>query len=139
MSHNLSVLWVDAGGGSTITLIRSVTSGASILSNLLLASNADFLNQWEGFVTVNPSPSPTAAPNQSVLTQASLVFRCADNSQVTLILPAPAAGAFLADGVTIDPTMIASIITAAIGQLVSQSGSPATAYLSGLLTSRRNP
>ena len=139
MSLNLSTLFVDAGGGSTITLIRSNLGGSGMLSALLAVSNADYLNHWEGHVAVNASPAPVAAVNQSVNTQASLVFLCADNSQVTFNIPAPKASIFLADGVTVDQTMITSLITACVGHLVSQSGSTATSYLSGLLTARRNP
>lgn len=139
MSDNRSVLWVDAGGGSTITLIRSTTGAAGIQSAILGVSNADWFNEWEGTANVNTSPAPTAAPNQSVLTQASLVFLCANGTQVTLQIPAPQAGIFLADGVTVDSTMITSLIAACVGTLVSSSASPATAYLSGLLTQRRNP
>ena len=139
MSINRSVLWVDAGGGSTISLIRSTTGGAGIESALLGVSNADWFNEWEGTNNVNLAPAPVAAPNQSVLTQASLVFLCADGSQVTLALPAPKASIFLADGVTVNAASIAALIAACVGTLVSQSGSTATAYLSGLLTSRRNP
>ena len=120
-------------------MVRSTAGAAGIQAQLLAVSNADFLNWWEGPVNINGAPAPTAAPNQNVNTQATLVFLCNDGTQVKLALPAPKAAIFLADGVTVNAASIAALIAACIGTLVSQSGGVAVSYLAGLLTERRNP
>lgn len=133
---NRSVLWVDAAGGSTISLIRAVTSAASIETELLAVSNADWFNEWEGTLNINLTPSPVAAEYQSVSQQATLVFLCADNTTARVNLIAPKLSIFMADGVTVDPTTITSLIAACVGTLLSATLSPAVAFQNGILGKR---
>lgn len=137
MALNRSIIWTDVGGNTTITLIRTVSGGATIQSNIQLVSNADFVNEWEGGLNVNPTPSPTNAQYPGVGTQATLIFACADGSSARLDIPSPMIGMFLPDGVTVDPSTIPSLIASCIGVLASTSLSHATAYQSGFL--RRRP
>ena len=136
MAENRSVLFVDGAGGSTITLIRTLTGGAAIQAALIAVSNADWFNEWEGTLNVNLAPSPTVAEYQSVSQQAALVFLCADGTTARVNLLAPQIGIFLSDGITVDATMIPGVIAACVGNLLSATLSPAVSFLSGILLQR---
>lgn len=136
MALNRSVIWVPAGPQSTITLIRTDTGGAAVQAAILNHSNADFLNEWEGTLVINASPAPVQAPYPGVNQQARIVFKCADNTNAEVVIPAPKLNIFLADGVTVDATTIPDLIAACTGHLLSGSLSPATTFLSGLLSKR---
>lgn len=136
MAMNRSVIWLQAGPQSTITLIRTDTGGSAIETAILAHSNSDWFNEWEGTLNINGAPAPVNAPYPGVAQQARLVFKCADNSQAELVIPAPKVNIFLPDGVTVDVTTIPDITAACIGHLLSGSLSPATTYLSGLLSKR---
>lgn len=133
---NRSIVWVDGAGGSTISLIRALTSASTIETELLAVSNSDWFNEWEGTLNINLSPAPTIASYQSVSQQATLVFQCADGTTARVNVIAPKLSIFLADGVTVDPTAISSLITACVGTLLSATLSPATAFVSGILGKR---
>lgn len=136
MALNRSMLWVDGAGGSTITLIRTDTGGAAIETEILAVINADIFNEWEGTLNINTSPSPVVAPYQSVAQRAQLVFLCADGTTAGVTLVAPKLGIFLADGITVDASMITSLIAACVGHLLSPTLSPAVSFLSGVLGKR---
>jgi hypothetical protein len=70
-----------------------------------------------------------------VALRAALTFVCADNSLAVLYVPSPNQTIFLADGQTVDPAnlTVVAIVAAALGSLVSSTGSPATAFVSGVL------
>lgn len=136
MALNRSVLWVDGAGGSTITLIRSVGGGAAIETALLGVSNADWFNEWEGTLNVNLAPAPIVSQYQAVRQRAILTFLCADGTTARVDAVAPDLSIFLADGVTVDATMIPGVIAACVGSLLSATLSPATAFLGGILNSR---
>ena len=133
---NRSVLWVDGAGGSTITLLRAVTSAAAIEAALLGVSNADWFNAWEGPLLINLAPSPVIAPYQSVSQRAALLFLCADGTTARVDLIAPQLGIFLADGVTVDSTTIGGVIAACVGTALSATLSPAVSFLGGFLLKR---
>ena len=135
MANNRSVLWVDAGSRATITLIRTSTGGATIQADVQAKSNAGVLNEWNGTL-VTTAPSTSAAQYPSVTQQATLVFQCADGTTARIDIPAPVLSIFLSDGVTVDATTITTLIADCIGNLLSTSLSPATAYLSGILNRR---
>lgn len=133
---NRSILWVDGAGGSTITLVRAITSASSIETELLAVSNADWFNEWEGTLNINLTPSTTVAPYQSVSQRAALTFACADGTTARVDIVAPQLEIFLADGVTVDATTITALVAACVGTLLSSTLSPATAFLSGILLTR---
>lgn len=136
MAQNRSILFVDAAGGSSIVLIRTSAGAAAIQAAMLGVMNADWFNEWEGTLNINLAPSPVVAPYQSVSQQAALVFLCADGTTARLNLLAPKLGIFLADGITVDSTMIGGLIAACVGNLLSATLSPATSFLSGILLKR---
>lgn len=132
-----STVWVDAGAGATITRINSQGSAAAIVSDLLAVSNADVQQDWEGTLSVNSTPTPTAALLQSVTQRVSLVFTTtAPGVLVTLILVAPKSAIFLADGRTVDlsNTDVATLAADCIGKLCTEAGDTATALIAGYLT-----
>lgn len=135
MADNRSILWVDAGARATITLVRTSTGGGTIQSDMEAISNAGVLNEWEGTLNVT-TPSTSSSQYPSVTQQATLVFLCADGTSARLDIPAPVLSIFLSDGVTVDSTAIATLIADCVGNLLSTSLSPATAFLSGILNKR---
>lgn len=134
---NRSVLWTDAGARATLSLILADPTGAGIQGALLAKSNADYLEYWEGPLTINGAPGPVSAQYPSVLQQAVLTFECGDGTIAKVALPAPKASIFLSDGQTVDATQIAGIIAACQAALISNTGSLAVTYLSGILTAKR--
>lgn len=129
-----SRVWIDAAGNRTITLTRTTTGAATIAAGVLLASEADWIQQWESVVAVN-APVPLGGTYLPTSLRAALTFLCADNTLAVLYVPAPSVTIFMADRQTVDPLNItvAGIIAACVGTLVSSTGSPATAFVSGVL------
>jgi hypothetical protein len=137
-----SIVVADANGQNTILLVRTLTGAASIQTGLLACTQADWLRWWESGITTNGGFAPSGGVNRSVNQRAALVFVCADTTQVALIIPAPSAAIFMADGETVDPsvTAVATLIGSCLGNLVNNAGSPATTYVSGaLLPGARSP
>jgi len=127
----MSVVWIGAGSGLTINRIRTATGASTILTDLLAISQADQLNTWEGDLTVNATPAPPGGTYPGLNTIANLVFLCADGTTAQIRLPAPSLSIMLADGVTVDATMIATLIADCVGNLESPTGSLAVSFLSG--------
>lgn len=136
MADTRSVLWVDAGAGTTITRINTLLGGAAITASLLSVSNADRSQSWEGPLTVNATPTPTAAQYQSVTQRVSLLFTTtAPGIMVTLTLVAPQLSIFLADQKTVDLTngLIVTLAAVCVGNLCDEGGNAATALVAGFL------
>lgn len=133
MAFNNSVVWVDAGNRTSITLIRQDLNTQILKNDLAALSNAAWLNSWCGLVLVNGSPAPTAAQYPSVGQAAILVYQGADGTSARLTLPAPKASLFLADGVTIDSSTITTLTADMIAHGRTPSGSNIVAYQSGIL------
>lgn len=129
--QTMSVVWIGAGTGLTINRIRTATGASTILAALLALSNADELNTWEGDLTVNSTPVPVNAQYPGLQQVANLVFLCADGTTAQIRLPAPKIGIMLADGVTVDASMITTLIADCVGNLQSPTGSLAVSFLSG--------
>lgn len=132
--ERMSIIWVDAGGRSTITAIRTSTGASGILSAILADSNGDFLNKWEGTETVNATPTALDLQYPSIMQQAILSFLASDGTIARVSIPAPNISIFLADGQTVDPTAIGGIITACVGTLAAPSQALATSFIGGFLT-----
>ena len=131
----MSVLWTDYGGSNTITKIETNGGASSIVEAIQDISNADWVNRWEGPTGFNTA-STTFAQYPAASQQALMQFMCADGTVARLAIPAPQIGIFLADGVTVDSTMIADLIAACVGTLAAPSGSLATSFLVGILQRR---
>jgi len=131
-----SVVWVDAGAGVTITRINSTAGSAGIEADLLAISNADVQQNWFGTLAVNGAPTPAAAQYQSVTERVSFTFTTtAPGILITLTLPSPQAGIFLADQRTVDLANagVVTLAAACVGNLCDVSGNTATALIAGTI------
>lgn len=130
----MSVVWADAAGNTTITRINSTAGATAIETAILAAINAGINAEWEGTVNTS-SPTPVAAPYQSVTQRAVLTFQTAGGNNVLLVLPAPQAGIFLPDGVTVDPSnaLVVALVAACVGALTDSAGNVVTTFIAGTL------
>lgn len=131
-----STLWVDAGGGATITRINTQGGAAGLLPSILAVVNSDQQQSWEGPLAVNVAPAPVAAQYQPVSAVAILVFTTtAPGVLVELKLVAPQLGIFLSDQRTVDLTNagIVAVATACVGVLCDVNGNTAVALVAGFL------
>lgn len=123
--------WIDVNGDTALTYITANATPGPLITQMMAVSNADFLNLVEATFVVNTTPTPNTAVFRSVLDQAVLVYKCADFTDARLTIPAPQAAIFLGDDETVNPAAVSLVTTAAAGLLVSASGSPAVALVSG--------
>lgn len=129
-----SVLWQDSQGHRSVFRVNAGAAIAPLLAAMAAASNGDWTLYWESAPTSNGAPVYLAAAYPTVADRASLLFQCADGTEVALLLPAPRLSDFLADGQTIDPAsvLIAALIAAAIAlPFTNAAGSPVVAYTGG--------
>jgi hypothetical protein len=133
MTDARSIVWVDANGYTTITLVKTSTGAGTIQSDLLALSQADYLEWWESATTVNAVAAPAGGTYRPSSIRAQLTFQCADGTQVALIIPSPSLSIFLADGQTVDITNagIVTLVGDCVGNLESSTGSLATSLLAG--------
>lgn len=130
-----SVVWVDAGGSQTITRINSDGGFAGPFVDLLAVTNADWLQEWESVLSLNPSPSATSLDYLSVKSVAIILFTTTGVGLVSLRIPAPKLSIFLADGKTVDfaNTDVVSLVNACVGILANEAGDTAVSYVAGYL------
>jgi hypothetical protein len=134
------LVWIDANGFTRLTLINTASGSASIVSQLLALSNADYLNFTDSTLFINPTPSPTIGTYQRVADCAMLLYQDSTGEQVSIQLPSPQSSIFLSDQQTIDTSSITALNTAVIGTLLSASGNPVTSFVGGIRkpTTREN-
>jgi hypothetical protein len=139
MDNQVVVGFVDEAAGFLRSSNRSTGVGAAgYFLALEAASNANVAS----LVDALPSISATAASSSQyslVSTTAVFNFITSTGSGIQVTVPAPAASMFGADGVTInaaDPAA-AGVIAAVIGYLTDGNGNTATAFTSGVKSSRR--
>lgn len=127
-----SILWADVNGNQTITRVNSSAGVAAFKAAMLGCSTGDWSQQWESTLATNV-PAPTGGTFSSVGDRAVLLFICADNTMARIIVPAPALAIFQSDGETVNPAAlpVTALVAAALGQLVSTTGSPATNFVAG--------
>lgn len=126
------IVWIDANGEQQVRSVTGATSPAAIVSALEAYSNAVVKSYAEGPLTT-PGLTPSSAPYLSVRQVAYLNFTDGVGHYARLALPSPQVGIFLADGVSVDASMIAPLIAACIGTLRTGAGTLVTAYVSGSL------
>lgn len=128
-----SIVWIDANGQKTITKVNTFAGFGSFSGALKNLSNADFLLTWESITNPNPTPAPVASIYQSTQDRAALIFKCVDNTLVTVIVPAPSLNIFLADGETVDATSlaVATFVVNVVGSLTNAAGSLMSSYVAG--------
>lgn len=127
-----AVVWIDAAGRTRQTIFVVNDPSACIRTTLLGHSNADVLDWFQGDDNFNTSPAPLGLTYPKVTDYAALVFADGSGNQAGLTLPAPDSSIFMADQVSVDPSAIADIISAATTFLVNSAGNTVTTYLSGV-------
>lgn len=137
MSDKRSIAWVDAGGRTRQTILRSSAGAPNTQAQLKLLSNADILDWFEGADHVNAAPAPSTAPYSPVSLFAALNYADAGGNLATVTLPAPHAGIFLADGVTVDSAAIAALNAAIAGEVITAAGNPVVVFIGGILRGKR--
>lgn len=123
---------MDATGSTTSTQINGSLTLAGVQAALLAVSNADYVREFEGTSVANGSPSPIAAPFETVMDQAFLWFVTAAGTLVQVTVVAPQSSIFMADGMTVDPTSVAGVVAAVVGTVTDQNGNVTTAFTAGL-------
>lgn len=131
--------WIDVNGGTRLTTITTSAGEAAVVAALVAKSNADVLASWEGPLTINGAPVVAAATYQSTRDAATLTFKLVTSDLVKILLPAPQAGIFFADGETVNPAAIAAIIAAVIANVVDESGNAVASFVGGTRNAQPTP
>ena len=130
--YKRTVVWQDAANGSTLRTLTTLAGAPLTMAALQMFSNAGIQEWWEQLDNVL-STLPTAAPNPWASQVAYLLFQDNGGLSARLALPAPLASIFLPDGVTVDPTLITPILSAAQAEVVTASGALVTKFQGGSL------
>lgn len=129
------IVWIDSGGRTRATIPCSDPNNMALMTALENHSQAGVLNWFEG-PRHDLTPTPAGGVFADTVDLARLTFADAGGNLVTVALPAPSLGIFMADSVTVDPTTIADIIAAAVGALCTSSGGLVTTYVAGVRNQR---
>lgn len=130
-------VWADFLGRSRLTIIRADTNPCGILTAAQAVSNAGVLWNWDG--PLDPGIGAAAsAVYEGVQQWCQLTFQTGAGTLCRLTLPAPQLGILMPDKQTVDPTAVAALIAACIGQLADGSGNVAASYVGGILMPDRS-
>jgi hypothetical protein len=128
----VAAVFVDGTGRTRLQVVKAATNPCTILTDLLALSNAATAYNFDGLI--DPAQgTAVAAPYQAAQLYANLQFTTATGAILQLQIIAPQVAIFLADGVTVDPAAVASLVADCIGNLSDGAGNVATAYLGGSL------
>jgi len=132
--------WQDAAGG----FLRSAnwyddTVGAGGYEAAVQAASIANLQYATGAVPQVGVVTPGTTQYFLCTDTAVLTFQTSPGSSLQVIVPAPDATIFGPDGNTVDPTnaTVISLIASVVGVLMDVGGNLATAYKSGVKSSRR--
>lgn len=131
-------IWLDSYGG---TRLVSNNYSAAPFGNLdafiMSVSNAGIFQSVGGTV-VNVGSPTTPAQYISINDAASAVVQDAAGNQCRILIPAPQTGIFLADQLTVNPAVLASLLAAALADgFVLPGGLSPTSILSGVRVGKR--
>lgn len=130
-------VWSDFLGRSRLTIVRASTNPCGILTATQAVSNASILYNWDG--PLDPGIGvATSAVYEGVQQWVGLLFQTAAGTTIRLTLPAPQLGILQADKQSVNPSSIAALIAACLGELADPSGNVATTYLGGILQPDRS-
>lgn len=97
-------------------------------------SNAYIAQIAEGVVTTFTFPAPVPNPYPSVVQLAVCTYLDSASNQGTIKIPAPKRSIFLADGITVNPAILANILSnALVDSFVSPQGNAISSMVSGVL------
>lgn len=132
--------WQDIAGG----FLRSAnwyddTVGAGSFEAEMQAASIANLQYATGAVPQVGVVTPGTALYNLTTDTAVLTFQTIPGGSLQIVIPAPDASIFGPDGNTVDPTnaTILALIASVVGTLMDSGGNLATAYKSGVKSSRR--
>jgi len=131
--QNLSVVFVDAGGRSTIVLLHLVDGAdpADGVDAIHEGSNADWSTWWASTVTTQ-TPAPLNLVFPDVRDKAVLTFAdSGSGDMVTATIPAPTDALFLADGETVDPADPTGVIADLLAIMSTTGGVAVDTFIGG--------
>lgn len=106
-------------------------------AELMSISNAGVFQSTGGTVT-NVGAFGSVAPFPSVFDVATITFVDGSGNENTLLVPAPQASIFLADTITVDPSVLSAILSAALADgYVNSLGNTPTSVIAGVRGGRR--
>jgi len=137
--RKLVMKWKDVNNGTTTKTFHTADNPAPTLGTatgfVTAMQNASYgaTIYVETVEVRTDSGTPATGPYQTVRDYAHLQFRCANANVITINIPAPRSGCFLADTKTFDPasTLGAAVVSAVLAGITDASGSPATTFISG--------
>lgn len=110
------------------------TAPGSLDSYLATISNAVIAQIAEGTVTNFTNPPPAANPYPSVVQVAVCTYLDSAGNAGTIKVPAPKLSIFLADGITVNPAILANIASnATVDGFISPQGNAIASMVSGVL------
>jgi hypothetical protein len=132
--------WTDDAGGflRASSWITAAANLGTVDVPLQAASNAQLTFATAATPATSPF-APTAAQYHLVTDIAVLIFATAAGTTFQLVIPGPMVAVFGPTSNVVDPTapLTAALIAAVIGTLTDIVGNVATAYVSGVKSSRR--
>mgnify|MGYP001195724336 CR=1 FL=1 len=132
--------WQDAAGGflRSASWYDDANSPASFEADIQAASNCN-LQYATGAVPEVGVVTPGTTTYFLTTDVAVLVFQTVPGGSLRVVIPGPLEEVFGSDGNTVDPTdtLVAAVIADVIGTLTDSGGNVATAYISGVKSSRR--
>lgn len=136
--HRAYIEWTDVSAGFLREgLYVDSVVGLSTLQAALQAKSNGVVSVWAEGPPNFPGGAATDALYPSVQDLAVLSYATGFTSRLQLLLPAPVASIFLADGITVDSSKITAITNAAIATLRTSGGVAVTAFSAGVRSSRR--
>lgn len=136
MAKKAGLIWTDAQGERVVHVITTSTGVGAIETALQGHSQAGIIECWEGLDEFL-STAPGTGQYVTVRVTAVLEFTDGMGSSGKLFIPAPDSSIFIAGGDTVDPTAVADVIAAAVGNLICGSGNVATAFTGGWILRTR--
>jgi len=134
----LSMVWVDAAGLTTMNYYDTAdATGDIVAGDIANLSNAGQLSFWHGDLTVFDPATIPGGDYQLVQTYALLIFVDAAGNETTVKIPAPLTSIFNADGRTVNPVAIATLIGDVVGHVVTPAGNLVTAFKAGTIMGKR--
>jgi hypothetical protein len=140
LAHKSVFEWTDQTGGFLRSSNWNINAGISgtFLLTLQALSNASNTTAVEGPAVVSPTPAGSGQYSLNT-TVAVLNFLTGAGTGVQVTIPAPVAGIFGADSVTVDPAnvLVAAFVAQVIGVLTDPAGNVVTSFNTGVRSSRR--
>lgn len=137
-TDRLSMVWIDAAGLTTMNYYDTDdATGDVIAGDIANLSNAGQLAFWHGDLTVFSPATIPGGDYQLLQTYALLTFADAAGNETTLKIPAPLTTIFQADGRTVDPVAIATLIADVIGHVILPNGNLVASYTTGVIQGKR--